>query len=219
MRRLILLTLAFSLSLAAQVASDTFTGTDETTLQSHTSDSGHTWSLHPIGAGTNLLLNGGHLYAAATAGIQMYYISAATAAADYDVQADFTVGATSHTTPSICARVDTTVLAGYCVGWQSGAWYLYKYAAGEYSLLAGTETGYDPTTTRTVKLSVRGTTITVTVGGTQIYSLTDTSLAGAGRAGVSTYWGDAVNSRWIDNWSVSNLANTVRFPRRPVVWE
>ncbi len=127
---------------------------------------------------------------------------------------------TSNALPAICARIDTTDLTGYCVSWQGGVWSLWKYISGTPSDLASTSTSLDIVyTTRTVKLSVRGSTIAVTVDATPIYSVTDNTITAAGRAGVASLYTDASEYRYIDNWRVDNPPSTTPVRRRVVADE
>src|SRR3990167_6827625 len=68
--------------------SDTFTDTDTTALQSHTGETGATWTAHPSLV-LNSTISGNRLAPPSSVDTSAYYASGAPSAAEYDVQADF----------------------------------------------------------------------------------------------------------------------------------
>jgi|GEM_PF-4909597 len=212
MKKLLLAFLLFVVPAFGQFASDTFTDTDGVHLQNHTPNIGGSWTLSR--GSTNLDINTNHIYATASAGIAYYTISASPASADADVQADFyCVG--GQTMPLIVGRASTSATTAYGVRVNSGTtWNLYRWLAGAISTI-GTYSGDSCTTTRTVKLQMRGTAIKVYIGGVERISVTNSDVTAAGKAGVGTYYSYVGTSYWLDNFSATDAppASTARKQR------
>lgn len=185
-------------------ASDTFTGTASSTLQSHTSDSGHTWTKNGGNQDNVLDSTGSRLigtYPPTT--FQQYYLSATPPSATQYVQADINVTSTGRVSNGIGGRLTTTANAdGYYVNYTGGAWTLFKRVSGSNTTL-GT---YASSTTgvATVKLVLNGTSISVFVNGTSVISATDSSISAAGKVGVFNYYTDPGDSDYLDNFLASD---------------
>ena len=212
MKKLILISIlylffGFTSPVFASFVNDNFTGTDGTDLSSHTSDSGHTWTKR---GGSAIVINNNRINSAASDDSNGYYSSATPASADYEVQADFTVGNSANVTPAIGIRMATGAVTGYIVLYGNGTWELHAVVAGVEGAAIGTYTGDQPTTTKTVVLKASGTTISVTIGGVSRISVTDSSISAAGRPGVAEYFSDPDSAKYIDNWSATNIVASVK---------
>ncbi|MDO8521174.1 MAG: hypothetical protein Q7S52_03595 [bacterium] len=188
----------------ASFASDTFTDTDGVLLQDHTSDSGHAWA-ESGGAGNDLVINSNRINPATNGSLALYYISATSANADYDVQADFKVSASDNVSALLSGRVATGTETGYGVRFSGGTWTLYSFVTGTVTSL-GTYTGDVPSSTaKTVKLQMRGTAIAVFIDSVSRISVTNSAVTAAGRAGVGSYFSDTSALRYLDNWSATDV--------------
>jgi len=153
---------------AALPASDTFTG-GAAALETHTSDSGHSWGA----TATNFDIDGsGNLVATGQHAVDLV---ASPASADYYVEVVArTGGATSNDRFGVYCRYDGADVAaddGY-LAWITGAdgWQLFDIAAGTPTqLAAGTVTdtvgSFAASTDYTLRLTCEGTTITASING------------------------------------------------------
>lgn len=171
---------------------DTFTGSSGTNLASHSPDTGGAW--HKIGSDNFVLDGSGKLYAASTN--PFYYNDTTPANADYSVSVDLTLNTVNGGCyPVVWARMDAAGNNGYL-------FYMYYDTGGVHILKlvklvsgAQTELGSDAAawatagspSTFTLTLSCTGTSIVAKINGTTVFSITDSSLASVGYAGISTY--------------------------------
>ena len=191
-------------------ANDAFTDAAGTALPSHTPDSGGSWTRHPSYAGTAVI--GGSAAAnalrsnvtAPSLTPSVYYHSAVPAGADYDVVADVKANAYSSQTAGVVARLDTTANTFYGARYNGAldGWELYKCVAGSLTSLGSSVSSPLAGGTRTLRLSLLGTSLSVWVDGASVIARTDATIAAAGRAGV---WfvgpGSDAHSLDLDNWS------------------
>ena len=187
-------------------ASDSFTGTDDTVLETYSAS----WTKVTGGAGGDLKINTNRLNAAASTGWQMHTWNAGQAAtADYDVQATFTVVNVANVSCGIAGRiVSGSNNDAYFVDWHANDWDLWKRSGGTATAL-GTYAGDAPTTPRVVTLSMVGSTISVLVDGVERISVTDTALAAKGYAGTGQYYADNSTLRYIDDWSATDAVTVI----------
>lgn len=189
--------------LFAETANDNFTDTNGTLLTSHTSDSGHSWTLAPTESGNGEIQN--NQCEDQNGNSPILYISAVPASADYSVQCDVD-GAGDCGGPS--GRITTvTVSDNYHVQWNNGTslWRLRKRISGSSTILATDGTDDPASAAVTVKLTMTGTTIAFSTNGTQRGSVTDTAITDAGRGGIRF---TGVTTDNIDNWSTIESAVT-----------
>lgn len=171
--------------------SDTFTDGD-VLLATHTPEIGGTWTEHPnypddlnIQGATDLIFGAG----AADFGI--YYNTAAPIGADYSVEVQvFVVNNSVPTYPGSVARVD--VAANTMYRWYydqfDGRLELEKVVAGAVTPLGNFPlAALTNSQTYTGKLEVIGSAIKVYWEGVEAISVTDSSIAAAGKAGVLQY--------------------------------
>lgn len=163
----------------AQFVNDTFTGVDGTNLESHTGETGATWTVHPSGVAsakiqTNRVQPNGAFRA--------YYASGVPGSADYDVEAVIRK-VTGVSNMGIVGRMSTSADTGYLVLW-GPSWTLFSLVAG-VAVSLGTFTDVPANgTDRTVRLKMRGSDIRVLIDGVERIAVTDASVTAAGRVGI-----------------------------------
>ena len=192
-------------------ANDTFTEASDTSLVSHTSDSGHTWSKH-FGNVLTVYAAGDYLYNASPSNASRYKCSVTPASADYDVQAD--IVSAFDWADGVSGRISNSDSDEYYVWFESGTWKLNKRVSGANTLL-GSYTGDSPNgTTRTVKLEMRGTTSKVYIGGVERISVTDSAISATGNPGLVGYGVDS--GEQLDNWSSTDYVAGGTNPKGPL---
>jgi hypothetical protein len=178
------------LSSIVNFVTDSFTegGTGTSSLNSHTGELGATWTQHPHAnyAGGPMLLDA-DLDAVYGTGTSASYASGAPPSADYYVQADIFLHTAASQNIAICARMHTTDDTMYLVRLNNGTtWELRKIVTTAATTL-GSSTNQIPSlgSSKTVKLVVSGTSISVYVNGVlEIGPVTDSAISAAGKAGV-----------------------------------
>lgn len=167
-------------------AQDSFTDSNATTLQSHTGETGATWSKISGFSGdatidTNELIN-----ITSEAG---YYASGAPASADYEVSADYSYANSSFHNFKVLGRVDTSTGDHYTLHYARSDSYfrLQKHISGTTTTLA-TSSGQHNISAgvyRNHKLALSGTSLEgFKDGATSVVSTTDSSITAAGKAGL-----------------------------------
>jgi hypothetical protein len=170
------------------LATDTFTDTAGTTLQTHTGEVGATWTKATVSATDMVVSNENRIRKAGT-GIAVYTASATPSTPDYSVEADVHVksslagdlaGPVGRTDPS--SANGTFYVFGYLR--DAGTWYLIRVLNGASTVLGTYAQALTPGTSYAARLEMQGTTIRGYVDGVQRVSATDAGIAAAGRAGV-----------------------------------
>jgi len=162
---------------------DSFTDTAGTLLENHTGETGAVWTKNPVfSAGSIAITAAGRIRGNGTNGV--YCESAVPASADYDVEADLYV-ATNADAAGISGRLSTSVATHYLFDYEAGGTFnLFTVVNGstlnETSFTIALTVGQ----TYRMRLSLRGTRISCYVNGVMVISITDTNIAGPGRAGV-----------------------------------
>jgi hypothetical protein len=193
-------------SAPADFVTDSFTESSDTTLASHTGSVGATWTKHPAAAYTSTATVDAATDRVYPLAITAYYASGVPPSADYYVQADFYAASIISVNAAIVGRMDTTADTMYLVRLNNGTvWELRKIVAGSATTLGSDSTaGNLPTVgnSKTVKLVMTGSTITVFVSGVSVISVTDTDITSAGKAGLR-FSGTATSTTGfhIDNFS------------------
>lgn len=202
----------------AQFFNDLFSTSATTPVTSHTSDSGHTWSVW-YNSGTNIpqvyTASGGILGCAVSKVVVRASVIAPTP--DMVVAGSFRIDALSgFLNVGVCARLNAGGTAGYMACYDNGAdkWQIYRLAAGGavtllassavLALVAKTDPAYE--------FSVTGTTdvaLTLKIDGTTVVSFTDPAPGGdyvaAGYPGAWLNSGDtAATGIWISSLSASD---------------
>ena len=181
-------------SAPADFVTDNFTesGGNVDLSASHTGETGADWSDHPSYTGARLTLDATNDEVFAT-GSTAAFASGVPGSPDYYVQGGFIARSNlALTNIGITGRMDTTANTMYGVrfnpdlGASGGQWQLFKVVSGTFTQLAVWEPGAALTTGQIylVRLTMTGTTIAVSIDGTQRMSVTDSSITAAGRAGI-----------------------------------
>ena len=176
----------FVKAFGSDFATDTFTEASDLTLASHTPEVGGTIVSHPDASYTSTATIDAATDRIFPNGTAAYYYSASPPSADYYVQADFFAAAITSVNAAICGRMDTTANTMYIIRLNNGtSWELRKIVAGTATTI-GSSTNQLPTngTSKTVKLIMSGTSISVLVNGVTEISVTDSAISAAGKAGV-----------------------------------
>jgi len=181
-------------SAPADFVTDSFTeaGSNVDLSASHAGETGADWTDHPSYTGARLTVDATTDRVFAT-GSTAAYASGVPSSADYYVEGGFFIASNlAGTNICITGRMDTTANTMYGVrfnpdlGSSGGQWQLFKIVSGTFTQLAVWEPGAAPTVgqTYTVRLTMTGTGITVSIDSTQRMSVTDSSITAAGRAGI-----------------------------------
>lgn len=166
--------------------SDSFTDTSEVAITSHTPETGGVWRLQTGSAPATPVkidANGTGIYASAAS---VYQNAASPASANYYVEAVMThLGGAASENVGIAGRMQAAADTFYWVRWSnaSGQWQLYKTVATTSTSL-GTYTDTFASGTKTVRLTMNGTAISVDIGGVTRISATDSAITVAGFAGI-----------------------------------
>lgn len=203
----------------ANIATDSFTGTNGTELSSYSAS----WVRHSGSAsGVNAVIANGRVRATA-AGAAMYYHTATPPSADYSVSADiYEASNPSNYGAGVMIRLDTAATTGYmgrarrAVSASLDGWQLYRTVNNTFTQLGSDQA--DPITTGTsanVMVRANGTTIELLARGnsTPLISVTDSNITAAGKAGIRIGFGgsDAPTDSTlyhVDNFSVDTLDST-----------
>lgn len=175
--------------------SDSFTGTDDTVITSHTGETGATWTAHPSFAASNSKIKSNRLYQTSTAD-QCAYASGTPGSADYSVKIVLRrIDATTNSNRSRAAlgRMSTSALTFYGVDFNDDLdivgsqtyLRLFKFVAGTFTQLGSLYNIALPQNTDTeIELRMAGTSIKAFVDGVERISATDSSISAAGKAGL-----------------------------------
>ena len=176
---------------------DTFTDTADTTLASHTGETGATWTAHPSSAVTSNITDANRLRMTASedTGGSDYYASGSPASADYEVEGVLYVKSVINES-GVLGRVDSTTTTWYEAMYlaPSTEWRLLSRVNGTPTTNLGTFTQVLSTETAyTVTLRMVGSAISLWVDGVERVSATNTDVTAAGKAGIR-YWGTGTPS-------------------------
>lgn len=175
-----------NVTVVAEFVLDTFTDVDDTPITSHTGERGAVWTVQngytptqPVKIKTNM--------AWSASGSGVYAASGSPPTADYYVEVLMSYLTTlSGDAPGIFGRGSASANTFYFVQYAraSQVWQLRKTVSGGTSTLASSSTDTFGSGTRTVRLIMNGSAISVTVDGVSVISTTDTSITAAGFAGI-----------------------------------
>jgi len=163
--------------------SDSFTGATGSMLVGHTPEIGSGWV--DTQAALRILNN---KLEGVNFGDARSYNAAAIGTADYDVTADLTMNVTGWGNRAgvrgrdAGGRLGNAYEAYYNEG--TGTWRLDKWFGFGLTNLGSFTQAFPAGTTKTIRLSMRGSTITVYVDGVARITVTDASVAGPGAAGI-----------------------------------
>lgn len=183
-------------------ANDTFTAADATHIEDRSSDSGHTW-VNVTGGGRYVVVGSNKAVGDGGAGTTLlYYLNATPASADYTVEADLTIAASSA--HGISGRMTADGLAMYLIRYSqaTNAWNLLSYTAGTPSTVATYSDTIAIGATVNIRMQMDGTAIRVYRDNELIISATSSAVSAAGFAGLRT---SAATDVKCDNFGASIL--------------
>ena len=205
---------------------DSFTGANNSSLVTHTPDSGGSWILHPVyvdnaigGVTVSLINNQATSYTPSDPALVFH--SQTPPSADYDVSATFNVDEGGGIQSAICGRVSPTADTYYRANVSPGAYWdgsssvmgvtLEKIVTGDWYVLSDAA----PYNGGVLTLRMAGATISVLEGASVLISVTDSDIAGPGRAGMWWQYGSMFpdgSGPWayIDNFTVPGAGGPSR---------
>lgn len=201
MKRL-LLTIGLALTcsaylFAAVLATDSFTGTNGTNVQDHTSDSGATYGVQAGFTGNMTIGASNDIYSTSIGNSAEYYVSAVPSTADYSVRMDYVVK--THSSGNyywITCRQESVNDTYY------GAVYTPDLPGWSLELIqSGTTTLYNQYTqtvtdgvTYQIELNCYGSSIDLKVDTVLRASFTDSTLTAVGHAGFGSYSASGIDN-------------------------
>jgi lysophospholipase L1-like esterase len=207
-------------------ATDTFTDTAGTLLESHSADSGAAWVKQSGYSSGSMVISAApdaNQARAATTADNLYRCTAAPAIADYSVQADFAVlSAPSDGNFGLILRASASAQTFYwfLFAVPLGQWCIYKMVGGTASALATASGTVAAGVTYTLKASAVGATLTFTVNGATVATAADSSITAAGYGGIYLYDAGTSDSGGvhIDNFSAATATTTVPVSDANLAW-
>lgn len=194
-------------------AQASFTGVDWTPLVATSPVKGGPWVQHPNEPGNWYLYQNRAL--CRTAGLA--YLDGPPGAADYFISVDIIIKSAIGST-GVAGRISTSAQTYYTayIEQTSGKVVLAKRVAGAITSL-GVSTATYGVGTWTLTLDMVGTTIRALINGVQVVSVTDSSIAAAGKAGIrAPVISDTTTGKHLDNF-VATDTSTPPSPRSYVV--
>lgn len=166
---------------------DTFTDTAATLLQSHTGETGATWTKHGSYSSGSAQISANGTRLAITATNCAYYASGVPSSADYTINAYGHVILADNGEMTIAGRMSTGADTFYWARLQNSTLSLFKRVAGSFTQL-GSNVTYHTTTGQDLKLTLdmSGTTIRLLVDDVEQINQTDSAISAVGRAGFRT---------------------------------
>lgn len=169
------------------IASIPFTAADDTALETYNAN------FVKIGSNAGMEIKSNRAVADSNAAGAAYYYSAAQApTADYSVWGDIIMhDPSNYTSPFILGRLPSAGGDCYGVRWNAGNWILAIFNDGTVtSITTSASEALSADVAKTVELRMVGTTISVHVGGVQVISVTDATVAAKGYAGLGHRFSD-----------------------------
>jgi lysophospholipase L1-like esterase len=166
---------------------DNFVGTNGTNITAHSPDTGGSWAVQSgFSPATPSKIQTNRLYTTTSSGV--YANGATPPSADYYVEAVlFKVSTVAADNVGVAARMQSGATTLYFARWSETAagWQLFKTVAGASTQLGSTSSGtFAVSASHTLRLTCSGSTISASLDGSQIISVTDTDISTAGFAGV-----------------------------------
>ncbi len=165
---------------------DSFTGTNGTALTAHSPETGGAWSAQSgyTPSPANDIQNN-RMRAGSSTGV--YRNAAAPPSADYYVECvlDFLTTITADNI-GVTGRAAAAANTFYFARWSqsAGGFQLFKCVAGTNTQLGSTYVSAFTSGSRTIRLTMTGSSIVMSIDGVERVSVTDTAIAAAGFAGV-----------------------------------
>lgn len=195
----------------AQFASDTFTDTAGTGLNTHDAN----WTLHTSYSTGGCVITDANRVRRSTSNNTLFWHAGTPASADYEVSGDLFAKETDGGASSagVVGRVDTA--ANTCYHWRYGGgttdgWQLFKFVGGTATQLGSTSSqSLTDETAYAHKLRMVGTTIEgyKQGSGSPTVSVTDSAISAAGKAGMRWVGTGELNTTGlhIDNFSADDV--------------
>lgn len=188
---------------------DTFSAASGAVLTSRTGEIGASWSLQTGSAPATPSLIDAAQAVYATAATSIYQASGVPDTANYYVEADLVFRSTlAGDGVAVAGRMAAAANTFYWAGWSqsSGGWRLFKTVAGTNTQLGSTSSDTFSSGTKKVRLTMNGSTISMSVNGVEVVSVTDTAITAAGRAGIrQTFAQGLTTGIHIDNFNAVNI--------------
>jgi hypothetical protein len=193
--------------------SDTFTESSDVALESHTGETGATWTVHSsYTSKLRILAANDELQTKATGtGSTAYYASGTPASAEYDVEQDVVFLSTSsdEVDLGVTGRMSTSANTFYHArhARNSNVWQLYKFVAGSATLLDSYVQALTTSQVYSLKLEIRDAAKKLYVDSVERCSSADDVITATGKAGVRWNFGSAnrFNARG-DNFVATDVA-------------
>lgn len=162
---------------------DSYTDVSGTSITSHTSETGGPVTANTAFATSAALISNANRLRGNATTVVMYY-GGTPSSADYDVQADVYVASIANGA-GVCGRMITSAATYYLFDYEAGstAWVLYSIVAGSTITRLTSSASLTIGNTYTMKLTMRGTTISAYVNGVLLLQMVDTNITAAGKAG------------------------------------
>lgn len=167
----------------AVFVSDAFTDTDTTALQSHTGETGATWTEHANELGNDATIVSNQCKHIGSSGVS-YYASGTASSNEYDVEATNIAATSASIGTGIYGRLLTSALTGY-LAWGAGSTTLYKVTAGAFTSLGTYASAW--ASSDAIKLQIRSATKKIFINGTERISSANNDHTGTGNAGIRFY--------------------------------
>lgn len=195
----------------ANFGSDDFSGeVTNVAFSAHTASGGGSWTDHTTGC--NVSSAGANAYStASSAAVSLH--SGTPASADYTVAADMEYSNTSSSLGLACRGTDENNL--YWARTTGTNWEIYKVVSGSQTRIGGPNAETLSTATYALVFSCNGTALELTSNGTSKVTATDSSITGAGSAGVRFFGNNSVNR--LDNYSADDIAAGGASNSRPLL--
>lgn len=205
----------------ASFVQDTMAGTDGTVLTSHVGSVGATWTQLTASGSESATIFSNTLFATGGPSDEAYYYASGSPAnADYQVALNYLAMTEPRLSNNIgcypLLRVNTSSGSSptaYVAFRSTNAslWYIAKYVSGVLTLLAGTTPGIPltPGATYALIFKIVGTTLTLSVNGTIILTITDSSISSAGKAGIVSLGNVYLNFPVIYDYVASDVSSLV----------
>jgi hypothetical protein len=145
------------------------------------------WSKYTQATTGNVLLDGSNGIYPSQAGSYYYINSWVPPTANYVVKAEYYYYSSLFGSQmSICGRMSNVADSFYYAFWDDGTpgFYIQKYVAGAFANLGSYGTSLTVGTAHIVELSMIGSSISLSLDGSIIISVTDSSITAAGSAGI-----------------------------------
>ncbi len=172
--------------------SDSMVETVDTTLASHTPATGGVWTKHGAFAARSCTVKGSSVGYAQGDGVglsSIYYNAATPPSADYSVQASLSRAGTDALV-GLLGRMHASLVTWYQIYFDdtSVTWALESSVSGTPVALGNyADAGFTVGVTRTIKLDMTGTSISVYIDGTlRIGPIANSAVTAAGFAGLRT---------------------------------